>query len=140
MSKGGLGVTMSEFGNILLVWALVQSILPVFTGGLSDRYGYKETIAASTVTKIVGYLLMVLIPLTGYVVSTSAGDGIDMFGWFQVPALFGTRVQQGGVPELPRDLLPAPDLLMPKERNRVSAVQVLAEAMDDRAKRSMPSV
>ncbi len=40
VSAGGLGVTMSEFGTILMVWALIQSILPVFTGGLSDRYGY----------------------------------------------------------------------------------------------------
>ncbi|MCB9652482.1 MAG: MFS transporter, partial [Deltaproteobacteria bacterium] len=58
VSAGGLGVTMTEFGTILMVWALVQSILPVFTGGLSDRYGYKETIFVSTVVKISGYLTM----------------------------------------------------------------------------------
>ncbi len=58
VSKGGLGVTMSEFGTLLAVWALVQSIVPAFTGGLSDRYGYKQTIAASTVVKIAGYLTM----------------------------------------------------------------------------------
>ncbi len=64
---GGLGITMSEFGNILMVWALVQSILPVFTGGLSDIYGYKETIAASTVVKIIGYLVMGFFPTyTGF--------------------------------------------------------------------------
>lgn len=65
VSKGGLGVTMSEFGTILMVWALIQSILPVFTGGLSDRYGYKETIAASTVVKILGYLTMAFLPSYG---------------------------------------------------------------------------
>lgn len=62
VSKGGLGVTMSDFGSILMVWALVQSILPVFSGGLSDRYGYKETIFASTVVKISGYLTMAMFP------------------------------------------------------------------------------
>ncbi len=62
VSKGGLGVTMTEFGGILTVWALVQSILPVFTGGLSDRYGYKQTIAVSTVIKIIGYLIMASFP------------------------------------------------------------------------------
>lgn len=62
VSKGGLGVTMTEFGGILTVWALVQSILPVFTGGLSDRYGYKQTIGVSTVIKIVGYLIMASFP------------------------------------------------------------------------------
>jgi proton-dependent oligopeptide transporter, POT family len=58
VSKGGLGVTPGEFGLLLMLWALVQSILPVFTGGLSDRFGYKRTIFVSTVIKIGGYLTM----------------------------------------------------------------------------------
>ncbi|MFK7873245.1 MAG: MFS transporter [Oligoflexales bacterium] len=62
VSEGGLGVSLSEFGNILMVWALIQSILPVFTGGLSDRYGYKETIFCSTIVKIMGYLVMAWYP------------------------------------------------------------------------------
>ena len=33
------------------------------------------------------FLMMVAVPLTGYVISTSAGDGIAIFGWFQVPAV-----------------------------------------------------
>lgn len=61
-SKGGLGLTPSQYGDITFVWALVQSFVPVFTGGLSDRFGYKETIAVSTVIKILGYLLMALFP------------------------------------------------------------------------------
>jgi len=58
VSAGGLGITMTEFGTILMVWALIQSLIPVLTGGLADRYGYKETIFASTVVKISGYLTM----------------------------------------------------------------------------------
>ena len=58
VSDGGLGVTAGEFGFLLMLWALVQSILPVFTGGLSDRFGYKLTIFCSTVIKILGYLTM----------------------------------------------------------------------------------
>jgi POT family proton-dependent oligopeptide transporter len=57
-SEGGLGVTMATFGLLLGTWNLVQSLVPIFTGGLSDRYGYKETIFASTVLKCVGYLIM----------------------------------------------------------------------------------
>jgi dipeptide/tripeptide permease len=62
VSRGGLGITMSSFGTILMTWALVQSILPVFTGGLSDRYGYKRTIFISTLIKIAGYLVMAFNP------------------------------------------------------------------------------
>jgi len=62
VSKGGLGVTMTEFGTILMAWALTQSFVPVFIGGLADRIGYKETIALSTITKIAGYLLMAFFP------------------------------------------------------------------------------
>src|SRR5580700_6871646 len=52
VSNGGLGITMSRFGTILMVWASIQTFVPALTGGLSDRYGYKETIFASTIVKI----------------------------------------------------------------------------------------
>ena len=57
-STGGLGVTMTTFGTLLLFWNLTQSVIPIFTGGLSDRYGYKRTIFASTIIKALGYLVM----------------------------------------------------------------------------------
>jgi proton-dependent oligopeptide transporter, POT family len=57
-STGGLGVTMATYGTLLLCWNLLQSLVPVFTGGLSDRYGYKQTIFASTILKCLGYLVM----------------------------------------------------------------------------------
>ncbi len=67
VSAGGLGITMADFGTILMTWALIQSIVPVFTGGISDRYGYKRTIFASTVIKIFGYLTMAWFPTyTGF--------------------------------------------------------------------------
>lgn len=62
VAKGGLGITPAQYGHITGVWAAVQSFVPVFTGGLSDRYGYKETIAVSTVVKICGYVIMALFP------------------------------------------------------------------------------
>jgi len=58
VSNGGLGLAGTEIGAIFLVWAMVQSFVPVLTGGISDRAGYKETIFASTVIKILGYLIM----------------------------------------------------------------------------------
>lgn len=61
-SKGGLGISMGEFSIIMMIWAAVQSFLPVFTGSLSDRYGYKETIFVSTIVKICGYIFMAFYP------------------------------------------------------------------------------
>ncbi len=31
--------------------------------------------------------LIVLLPVTGYLISTSEGAGVDIFGWFELPAL-----------------------------------------------------
>jgi len=54
----GLHFTQIEKGTIFAWWALVQSLVPMFTGGFADRYGYKKTIAVSLVISITGYLLM----------------------------------------------------------------------------------
>ena len=44
--------------------------------------------AGATTTHWLLNALMVLLPITGYLVSTSEGAGIDIFGLFEVPALF----------------------------------------------------
>lgn len=62
VSKGGLGVTPGEMGTIFFWWMLFQSWVPVFTGGIADRYGYKLAIFMSTVFKIIGYLIMAAFP------------------------------------------------------------------------------
>jgi len=61
-SNGGLGLTGADVGIIFTVWAFVQSFVPVVTGGISDRVGYKETIFASTIFKILGYVIMGFFP------------------------------------------------------------------------------
>ncbi len=55
---GGLHFSQSDKGFIFLWWALVQSSLPVLTGGLADRYGYKKQIVVAIILKGLGYLLM----------------------------------------------------------------------------------
>ncbi len=55
---GGLHFTNTQKGTIFTAWALVQSLLPMFTGGFADRYGNKRTISVAIVFKIVGYLMM----------------------------------------------------------------------------------
>ena len=55
---GGLHFSQSDKGLIFMWWALVQSALPVFTGGFADRYGYKRQIVAAIVLKMTGYVIM----------------------------------------------------------------------------------
>lgn len=43
---------------------------------------------ASTAVHLLLLGLMLIIPISGYFISTSAGEGIDLFGLFEVPALF----------------------------------------------------
>ncbi|MEP7120493.1 MAG: MFS transporter [Byssovorax sp.] len=55
---GGLHFSQGEKGSIYGIWALIQSLLPMVTGGYADRYGYKRTIFVTVWLKIAGYLLM----------------------------------------------------------------------------------
>ena len=54
----GLHFSQLEKGTIFMLWALVQTGVPIFSGGFADRYGYKRTIAVSILVKSSGYLLM----------------------------------------------------------------------------------
>jgi len=55
---GGPEFSHVQKGTIFAWWAGVQSLLPMFTGGLADRYGHKNTIAVAILLKIAGYGLM----------------------------------------------------------------------------------
>lgn len=55
---GGPEFDHIQKGTVYAVWALVQSFVPIFTGGFADRFGYKANIAVATVLKIMGYMLM----------------------------------------------------------------------------------
>ncbi|MDR0965518.1 MAG: MFS transporter [Myxococcales bacterium] len=55
---GGLHLTAADKGTIYGVWFLIQSVLPMFTGGFADRYGYKKTMAVSIALNAIGYVLM----------------------------------------------------------------------------------
>lgn len=58
VAHGGLEFTHIQKGEIYAWWGLVQSLLPMFSGGYADRYGYKNTVAVAIAIKIIGYLLM----------------------------------------------------------------------------------
>ncbi len=55
---GGLHFTAVQKGSIYAWWFVFQSVLPMFTGGFADRYGYKKILAFSVTMNILGYVLM----------------------------------------------------------------------------------
>lgn len=58
LALGGLGFTHLQKANIFFWWAAFQSLLPTFTGGYADRYGYKKTVAFAMSLTVLGYLNM----------------------------------------------------------------------------------
>ena len=54
----GLHLTAADKGTIYGFWFAFQSILPTFTGGFADRYGYKKSLFVSITLNIIGYVLM----------------------------------------------------------------------------------
>jgi dipeptide/tripeptide permease len=59
-TEGGPGLTHVDKGTILAFWAATQSWLPTFSGGFSDRYGYKRTLVAAALLKASGYAVMAM--------------------------------------------------------------------------------
>ncbi|UCC29409.1 MAG: MFS transporter [Phycisphaerales bacterium] len=55
---GGLHLTAEHKGWIFLWWFIFQSLFPMVTGGLADRYGYRKTILFSVLVNVTGYLMM----------------------------------------------------------------------------------
>ncbi|MCH7812838.1 MAG: MFS transporter, partial [Planctomycetes bacterium] len=55
---GGLHLTAEHKGWIFLWWFIFQSLFPMVTGGLADRYGYRKTIAFALTLNTIGYLMM----------------------------------------------------------------------------------
>ncbi len=106
ISNGGPEFTHIQKGTIYAIWALVQSFVPIFTGGLADRYGFKLNIAISTVLKIIGYLIMGYAITIGEMVSglslaEARPDGLDnTYEIFFAGAMFlalGTAIFKPGL-------------------------------------------
>lgn len=51
---------------------------------------YWEQLSANIMHKLL-FAMMVLIPVSGYLISTSNGKPVEIFGWFDVPALISNN-------------------------------------------------
>ncbi|MFH1998907.1 MAG: MFS transporter [Planctomycetota bacterium] len=59
-NPGGLHLKQEVKGFIFMWWFILQSLLPMVTGGYADRYGYKKVLYLSVTMNICGYLIMAL--------------------------------------------------------------------------------
>jgi len=55
---GGLHLTAMHKGVIYAWWAIFQSFLPIVTGGIADRYGYKRVLVFAITMNAAGYVMM----------------------------------------------------------------------------------
>jgi len=60
-NPGGLHLTADHKGTIYAWWFIFQSLLPIVTGGIADRYGYKRVLFFSITLNTAGYLVMAFV-------------------------------------------------------------------------------
>lgn len=104
VEAGGPQFDHVQKGQIYAYWALVQSGLPVFTGGYADRYGYKLTVAIAIAVKMLGYLVMAYAVEAALLVTNGASAGVagdpTVFWIFTAGALLlagGTAIFKPGL-------------------------------------------
>lgn len=56
--ENGLGLTYGQKGDIYMWWALIQCLVPMVSGGYTERYGYRKSLAVAFILNIIGYLGM----------------------------------------------------------------------------------
>jgi proton-dependent oligopeptide transporter, POT family len=57
-NPGGLHLTAIDKGVIYAWWSIFQSLLPIVTGGLADRFGYKRSLVLAISMMMGGFLLI----------------------------------------------------------------------------------
>ena len=76
----GLGMVVLLLASIMISWQIAGRRTRITV----SRKQW-EALAAK-ITHYLLYALMLVVPATGYIVSTSAGAGVSVFGLFEVPA------------------------------------------------------
>jgi len=87
----GLHFSAAQKGTIYSLWFIFQSLLPTFTGGYADRYGYKKTLTVAITLNVIGYVLMGT--MTSYVGFSLAVVVLATGTAFFKPSLQGSLAQ-----------------------------------------------
>ncbi|MDX1593731.1 MAG: cytochrome b [Gammaproteobacteria bacterium] len=76
----GLGVTMLALVLVRLAWRRANPVPRPMAGHAAWE------VRLSRAVHRLFYLLLLLLALTGYLMVTAAGDGLEVFDWFVIPA------------------------------------------------------
>ena len=76
-----LGMLVLALGTMKLVWTVVDRS-PAYAATIKPWERKAATAMHHTLL-----LMMLVIPVTGYLISTSEGDPVSFFGWFDIPAV-----------------------------------------------------
>jgi len=76
VEDGGPQFDHVQKGLVYGWWALVQSLVPILSGGFADRYGYKRAVAVALAIDVSGYLTMAHCVELGAVLSGGASVGV----------------------------------------------------------------
>jgi POT family proton-dependent oligopeptide transporter len=57
-NENGLGLSYTDKGDIYFWWALIQCLVPMVSGGYTERYGYRKSLVVAFIINIIGYILM----------------------------------------------------------------------------------
>lgn len=82
------GMLLWTLALLRILWALYDRPPPLVAGMKSW-----EKLAAKASHSTL-YLMTLLVPLSGYLISTAKGHGIDLFGLFEIPAILPAAEQR----------------------------------------------
>lgn len=77
-----IGMLVLALGAAKILWKLVTSS-PAHAPTIKPW-----ELAGARIAHLLLYAMMIVIPVSGYLISTSAGDAVSFFGWFDIPALY----------------------------------------------------
>lgn len=88
-----VGVTIGVVMIFRLLWNLLQ-VSPQHVGDGSRKWNAIAKLIAK-LAHLVLYLLVFMLVVSGYLISTAKGQGIDVFGFFELPALLPDDKDRG---------------------------------------------
>jgi cytochrome b561 len=86
-SHKALGLLVLELAILKIVWKTFNRNPPL----PSNVVGWERFTATASHHFLLA--MMLVLPLTGYITSTSEGQGISFFGWYELPAIFPVSEQ-----------------------------------------------